>query len=73
MIPAAYKPGLSYRHSKVASIPSFSAGTAIEKIKTAADQGYFIMKIKIGSAGTQQEMMESIKRPTPEMAKFLII
>ncbi|HKO79143.1 MAG TPA: mandelate racemase/muconate lactonizing enzyme family protein [Chitinophagaceae bacterium] len=58
MIPAAYKPGLSYRHSKVASIPSFSAGTAIEKIKTAADQGYFIMKIKIGSAGTQQEMME---------------
>ncbi len=58
MIPAAYKPGLSYRHSKVASIPSFSAGTSVEKIKAAIDQGYFIMKIKIGSAGTQQEMLE---------------
>ena len=58
MIPAAYKPGLSYRHDKVASIPSFSAGTDIEKIKAAVDQGYFIMKLKIGSAGNQKEMLE---------------
>jgi len=58
MIPAAYKPCLSYKHSRVASIPSFSVGTAIEKIKAAADEGYFIMKLKIGSAGTQQEMLE---------------
>lgn len=58
MIPAAYKPGLSYKHNKVASIPSFSAGTNVEKIKDAAEQGYFIMKIKIGSAGTQKEMLE---------------
>ena len=58
MIPDAYKPGLSYRHNKVASIPSFSVGINVEKIKAAADQGYFIMKIKIGSAGTQKEMLE---------------
>lgn len=58
MIPAAYKPGLSYRHSKVASIPSFSVGTTAERIKTAADEGYFIMKLKTGSAGTQAEMIE---------------
>jgi L-alanine-DL-glutamate epimerase-like enolase superfamily enzyme len=58
MIPAAYKPCLSYKHTRVASIPSFSVGTAIEKIKAAADEGYFIMKLKIGSAGTQQEMLE---------------
>ncbi|HUQ64508.1 MAG TPA: hypothetical protein VM101_00005, partial [Flavitalea sp.] len=51
MIPAAYKPGLSFRHEKVASMPSFSAGTDIAKIKKAADEGYFIMKLKIGSAG----------------------
>ena len=42
----------------MASIPSFSAGTNVEKIKTAADEGYFIMKLKIGSAGTQKEMLE---------------
>ena len=58
MIPAAYRPALSYRHSKVASIPSFSVGADVEKIKAAADQGYFIMKLKIGSAGTQKEMLE---------------
>lgn len=58
MIPTAYKPGLSHRHSKVASIPSFSVGTTAERIKTAADEGYFIMKLKTGSAGTQAEMIE---------------
>jgi L-alanine-DL-glutamate epimerase-like enolase superfamily enzyme len=58
MIPAAYRPGLSYRHDKVASIPSFSVGTTAEKIKAAADEGYFIMKLKTGSAGTQAEMIE---------------
>ena len=39
MIPDAYKPGLSYRHSKVASIPAFSVGTKVEILKAAADQG----------------------------------
>jgi L-alanine-DL-glutamate epimerase-like enolase superfamily enzyme len=58
MIPAAYKPGLSFRHDKVASMPSFSAGTDVAKIKKAADEGYFMMKLKIGSSGTQKEMLE---------------
>ena len=58
LIPQAYRPGLSYRHDKVASIPSFSVGTSAERIKQAADEGYFIMKLKTGSAGTQQEMIE---------------
>jgi enolase-like protein len=58
MIPDAYKPGLSWRHSKVASMPSFSVGADVKKIKAAADEGYFIMKLKTGSAGTQKEMLE---------------
>jgi L-alanine-DL-glutamate epimerase-like enolase superfamily enzyme len=57
MIPDAYKPGLSYRHRQVASMPSFSVGADVEKIKAAAAEGYFIMKLKTGSAGTQQEML----------------
>src|SRR5690606_4029070 len=52
MIPEAYKPGLSHRHDKVASIPSFSVGAKVEGIKQAAEEGYFIMKLKTGSAGT---------------------
>ncbi len=58
MIPAKYKPGLSYRHEKVGSMPSFSVGADVKKIKAAADEGYFIMKLKTGSAGTQKEMLE---------------
>lgn len=58
MIPEAYKPGLSQKHDKVASIPSFSVGAKVEAIKQAAEEGYFIMKLKTGSAGTQKEMLE---------------
>lgn len=58
MIPEQYKPGLSYRHEKVGSMPSFSVGADVAKIKAAADQGYFIMKLKTGSSGTQKEMIE---------------
>ncbi|MDQ2656764.1 MAG: L-alanine-DL-glutamate epimerase [Bacteroidota bacterium] len=58
MIPDRYKPGLSYRHEKVGSMPSFSVGADVKKIKAAADEGYFIMKLKTGSSGTQKEMLE---------------
>jgi len=58
MVPPTYRAGLSYKHDKVASIPSFPVGTDIEKVKAAADEGYFIMKLKTGSKGTQQVMLE---------------
>ena len=58
LIPEAYKPGLSWRHDKVASMPSFGVGTKIEKLKAAADEGYFILKLKTGAPGTQKEMLE---------------
>lgn len=58
MVPATYRSGLSHRHEKIASIPSFSVGTAIDKIKNAADEGYFIMKLKTGATGDQQQMLE---------------
>ncbi|MBD2700300.1 L-alanine-DL-glutamate epimerase [Spirosoma sp. BT702] len=58
IIPETYRPGLSYRHKNVASIPSFSVGTTAERIKAAADEGYFILKLKTGAPGTQSEMLE---------------
>lgn len=58
MIPEAYRQGLSHRHDKVASIPSFSVGASVEDIKASADRGHFIMKLKTGSSGTQKEMLE---------------
>jgi len=61
MIPAAYQKGLSARHDRVASIPALGYGTPIENIVKLADDGFFIMKIKIGAPGTQAEMLEKDK------------
>ncbi len=61
MIPAAYQPGLSARHDRVASIPALGYGTPIENIVQLADEGFFIMKIKIGAPGSQSEMVEKDK------------
>jgi L-alanine-DL-glutamate epimerase-like enolase superfamily enzyme len=61
LIPAAYKPALSQKHDRVASIPLMAYAIPIEEIKAAVDQGYFFMKIKIGQPGTQEEMLEKDK------------
>ena len=61
LIPAAYKPALSHKHDKVAGIPLMAYAIPIEEIETAADQGYFFMKIKLGQPGTQEEMLEKDK------------
>jgi len=61
MIPTEYKQGLSGRSDKVVSIPALSYGTPISEIRKMADDGFFIMKIKIGAPGTQCEMLEKDK------------
>jgi L-alanine-DL-glutamate epimerase-like enolase superfamily enzyme len=61
LIPPAYRPGLSYRHKQVASIPLMAYSIPISEIVEAVEQGYFFMKIKIGQPGTQQEMLEKDK------------
>ncbi|MCG8310304.1 MAG: L-alanine-DL-glutamate epimerase [Cytophagales bacterium] len=61
LIPKAYRPALSDKHEKVASIPLMAYNIPIDEIKEAVDQGYFFMKIKIGQPGTQEEMLEKDK------------
>jgi len=61
MIPAAYKPALSYHHDEAAAIPLMAYNIPIGEIKDAVEQGYFFMKIKIGQPGTQEEMLEKDK------------
>jgi len=58
LIPAAYRPALSHRHNKVASIPLMAYSIPIDEIVKAVDDGYFFMKIKIGQPGTQEEMLQ---------------
>lgn len=74
MIPASYLPGLSARHQKVASIPSFSTGTPIDQLIRAVDEGFFMLKLKIGAAGSQEEMlkkdMEFISQVHEAMSRY---
>ena len=57
MVPEAYRPSLSARHAKCASIPLFSYNVPAAEIRAAAEAGSFFMKIKIGQPGTQEEML----------------
>lgn len=57
-VPHQYKEGLSYRHTKIASVPTISYSTSDSDIRSLGDEGYPFLKIKIGSPGTQQEMLE---------------
>lgn len=61
MLPSAYQKALKERHPKVAAIPAFGYGTSMEEIKRLAEEGFFIMKIKIGAPGEPEEMLEKDK------------
>lgn len=61
MIPESYRPGLSRRHDRVASIPAFGYDAPLGDIEEAAEAGYYFMKIKIGQPGTQAEMLAKDK------------
>lgn len=49
MLPDEFRPALSYRSSKLACIPLMSYGVTIQEIEKAVDDGFFFLKIKIGS------------------------
>lgn len=58
LIPAPYKAAFTEKHDKLAAIPLISYNVSSADIRKEADNGYFFMKIKIGQAGTQQEMLD---------------
>jgi L-alanine-DL-glutamate epimerase-like enolase superfamily enzyme len=61
LIPERYRPALSHRNERVASIPLMAYTVPISEIEEAVDDGYFFMKIKIGQPGTQEEMLAKDK------------
>ena len=66
MIPEDIRGALAYKHDKLACIPLMSYGVGIGEIKQAVDDGYFFLKIKIGSDpdkdGDYGKMLEWDKR-----------
>lgn len=62
MIPADYRTALSHRHDNVGSIPIASYGMTLDEVRKLVEQdGYQILKFKLGSPGSQQEMLEKDK------------
>jgi len=67
MIPAEFKSAFSYRHEKVACVPMFSYSVPVSEIRSAAEEGYYFMKIKLGMPGTQEQMLEHDKARLKEI------
>jgi len=49
MIPEQYKEMFKYRHNKIACIPLISYAVSIDEIEKMVKDGFFVLKIKIGS------------------------
>lgn len=58
LVPEQYRPGLSHRHEHIASLPSVTYALPIEEVERAARDGYFVIKLKLGHPGSQEEMIE---------------
>ena len=67
MIPPAFRPALAHRHREVAAVPLMAYSVPIAEIGQAVADGFFVMKIKIGQPGTQQEMLEKDKARLSEI------
>jgi len=71
MIPADVKPALSHRHDKLANIPLMSYNVPVKDIVQAVKDGYFFLKIKIGSDpdkdGNLDKMLEWDKNRIKEI------
>ena len=62
MIPPAYRPALAHRHTKVACIPLMAYAIPMEEIVAHVEEGYFFLKVKIGSDpdkdGDREKMLQ---------------
>jgi len=72
LIPPEYSEALLHRHDKIASIPIASYGTSLDEIrKLVEEDGYVMLKFKLGSPGTQDEMLEKDKARIEEIHKII--
>ncbi len=58
MVPSAFRPALAHRHREVAAVPLMAYAVPVPEIQRSAEEGFFVMKIKIGQPGMQEEMLE---------------
>lgn len=71
MIPEPYRKYLRYRNKKIASTTLISYNISIDAVKKIVEDGYFLLKIKIGQPGTQEEMLAKDKKRIEEIHRAI--
>lgn len=71
MIPEPFQTSLSHRNEKIGVMFQVSYGMALDAIEEAVDQGYFIIKIKIGQSGSQEQMLRKDMNRLTEIHNLL--
>ncbi len=66
LIPPEVRPALAHRHNQILNIPLISYGKSIKEVLSLVEEGYYLLKIKLGSDpdkdGDQEKMLEGDKR-----------
>lgn len=62
LVPDTFRSALSRRLRRVALIPTVGYGMSSEAIRALADSGYFVVKIKLGHPGRDDDMVEADQR-----------
>jgi L-alanine-DL-glutamate epimerase-like enolase superfamily enzyme len=72
LIPPVYRQALSARHKQLAYIPLVSYNVPAEELPgITSEDGAFFLKIKLGSPGTQREMVEKDKAQLTRIHKAI--
>ncbi len=58
MIPPEYRPALGHRNKQVGILYQVSYNMPVQQLKQAAEEGYFLFKIKTGYPGSQEVMLQ---------------
>lgn len=59
MIPSEYKNAVSHHNDKIAIMYQVPYGMPMTELEAAVDQGYFVIKIKTGAPGSQEDMLQA--------------
>jgi len=61
LLPAAYRPVLSARQERLGLVPTVSYTMPLEEVRSLLEHGAFVLKIKLGQAGDEEEMLAKDK------------
>ncbi|MBM4333603.1 MAG: L-alanine-DL-glutamate epimerase [Deltaproteobacteria bacterium] len=71
LIPREYRPALSHRQERIAHVPTVSYNYPIKDLLALVDSGHFILKIKLGQAGSPAEMARKDSERLSEIHRAL--